>query len=46
MAIQCEQRENSTYQVTHRFVTNYNARATELKAIQNRCRAEQRLPPL
>jgi hypothetical protein len=46
MAIQCEQRENSAYQVTHRFVTNYNARATELKAIQNRCRAEQRLPPL
>jgi hypothetical protein len=46
MAIQCEQRENSTYQVTHRFVTNYNARTTELKAIQNRCRAEQRLPPL
>ncbi len=45
MAIACEQREEATYRMTNRFA-DYNTRATEFKAIQNRCRAEQRLPPL
>jgi hypothetical protein len=46
MAIQCEQREENAYQVANRFSTNYTARTAAFKAIQNRCRAEQRLPPL
>lgn len=45
MAIQCEQRETSQFQRTHRLTDN-NARTAALKDIQNRCRAEQRLPPL
>jgi Domain of unknown function (DUF4124) len=45
MAIQCEQREGGLYQATHRSA-DYNASAAGLKAIQNNCRAEQRLPPL
>ena len=46
MAIACEQREFSMYQNTRRLSTDNNAQAAALKAIQNRCRAEQRLPPL
>jgi len=46
MAIACEQRESSLYQSTHRASMDYNAQAAALKAIQNRCRTEQRLPPL
>ena len=45
MAIQCERSEEGIYQATHRSV-DYNVRAAAVKAIQNRCRAEQRLPPL
>jgi hypothetical protein len=45
MAIQCEKSEEAVYQATHRSA-DYNVRAAGLKAIQNRCRAEQRLPPL
>jgi hypothetical protein len=45
MAIACEQREDNLYQNTHR-PTDSNAQAAALKAIQNRCRSEQRLPPL
>jgi hypothetical protein len=45
MAIQCERSEEAVYQATHRSV-DYNVRAAAMKAIQNRCRAEQRLPPL
>jgi hypothetical protein len=45
MAIQCENRENAMYLATHRYV-DYNTRAAGLKAIQRRCRAEQRLPQL
>jgi len=46
MAIQCEQREDNLHQQTHRTSRDYNAQAAALKAIQDRCRAEQRLPPL
>ena len=45
MAIQCESGEEAIYQATHRSV-DYNVRAAAVRAIQNRCRAEQRLPPL
>jgi hypothetical protein len=45
MAIQCENNEDALYNATHRSL-DYNARAAALKAIQRRCRAEQRLPPL
>jgi uncharacterized protein DUF4124 len=45
MAIVCEQREDSTYKISHRL-TEANAQAAALKTIQNRCRAEQHLPPL
>ncbi len=40
-AIQCEQRENATYQRTHR-----SPDPAAMKAIQNTCRQEQNLPPL
>jgi hypothetical protein len=46
VAIECEQREENVYQVTHRFVTDYNTKAAAFKDIQRRCRAEQHLPPL
>jgi hypothetical protein len=46
MAIACEQREDNQYQNARRSSSDYNAQAAALKAIQNRCRAEQRLPPL
>jgi hypothetical protein len=46
MAIACEQREDNLYQNANRSVSDYNTRAAALKAIQNRCRSEQRLPPL
>ena len=46
MAIECEQRDAGAYQQAHRNSRDGNAQATDLKAIQNRCRAEQRLPPL
>ena len=45
MAIVCEQREDSAYKVSHRL-TDTNSQAAALKTIQNRCRAEQHLPPL
>jgi hypothetical protein len=45
MAIACEQREDNLYQTAHRSTDN-NAQTAALKAIQNRCRSEQRLPPL
>ncbi len=46
MAIACEQRESSLYQNNHRSTSDNNSQAVALKAIQNRCRLEQRLPPL
>ncbi len=46
MAIACEQREDNLYQNAHRSSSDYNTQAAALKAIQNRCRSEQRLPPL
>lgn len=46
MAIACEQREDNLYQNTHRSTPDNNAQVAALKAIQNRCRSEQRLPPL
>ena len=46
MAIACEQREDNQYQNTHRSTTDNNAQAAALRAIQARCRLEQRLPPL
>jgi hypothetical protein len=46
MAVACEQREDNLYQNTHRSTTDNNAQAAALRAIQNRCRSEQRLPPL
>jgi hypothetical protein len=46
MAIECEQRDDNAYQQVHRNSRDGNAQATDLKAIQNRCRAEQHLPPL
>jgi hypothetical protein len=46
MAIACEQREDNQYQNSRRLSTDNNSQAAALKAIQNRCRAEQRLPPL
>jgi hypothetical protein len=46
MAIQCEERDDSAYQQAHRNSRDGNAEATDLKAIQNRCRAEQHLPSL
>jgi hypothetical protein len=46
MAIQCEQREGNAYQQSNRASRDYNAEAAALRAIQSRCRAEQRLPPL
>ena len=46
MAIACEQREDNLYQNTHRSTLDSNTQATALKAIQNRCRSEQRLPAL
>jgi hypothetical protein len=45
MAIQCEERESSMYRGLHRSA-DYNSQAAELRQIQNRCRAEQRLPPI
>jgi hypothetical protein len=45
MAIQCEQREGAIYQATHRSADSH-ALAAGLKDVQNRCRDEQRLPPL
>jgi uncharacterized protein DUF4124 len=46
MAIACEQREEKMYQNAHRSTMDYNTQAAALKQIQNRCRSEQRLPPL
>jgi hypothetical protein len=46
MAIACEQRDYGQYQNTHRGYPDVNAQAAALKTIQNRCRAEQHLPPL
>ena len=46
MAIACEQREDNLYQNAHRSSPDNNTQAAALKAIQNRCRSEQRLPPL
>lgn len=46
MAIACEQREDNLYQNAHRSTPDNNMQAAALKAIQNRCRSEQRLPPL
>jgi Domain of unknown function (DUF4124) len=46
MAIACEQREENLYQNAHRSTPDNNTQAAALKAIQNRCRSEQRLPPL
>jgi hypothetical protein len=46
MAIACEQREDNLYQNAHRSSADNNAQAAALRAIQNRCRSEQRLPPL
>jgi hypothetical protein len=46
MAIECEQRDDGAYQQAHRNYRDGNAQTTDLKAIQNRCRAEQHLPPL
>jgi hypothetical protein len=46
MAIACEQREDNLYQSAHRPSPDNNTQAAALKAIQNRCRSEQRLPPL
>ena len=46
MALQCEQRENNAYQQAHGSVRDYNAQAVAMRAIQNRCRAEQHLPAL
>jgi len=46
MAIQCEQREENMYQMAHRFASDYPSRTAAYKDIQNRCRAEQHLPPL
>jgi hypothetical protein len=45
MAIQCEQRDGAIYQATHR-AADAHAMAAGLRDVQNRCRAEQRLPPL
>ena len=45
MAIQCEERESSMYRVLHRGA-DYNSQAAEFRQIQNRCRTEQRLPPI
>ncbi len=45
MAIQCEERESSLYRALHRSA-DYNSQAAELRQIQNRCRVEQRLPPI
>jgi hypothetical protein len=44
MALQCEQREEGMSVAMHR--ADYNTRATLQRDIQNRCRAEQHLPPL
>jgi hypothetical protein len=46
MAIACEQREDNLYQNAHHSTADNNTQAAALKAIQNRCRSEQRLPPL
>jgi hypothetical protein len=46
MAIACEQREVNLYQNAHRSTPENNTQAAALKAIQNRCRSEQRLPHL
>lgn len=46
MAIACEQREDNLYQNAHRSTADNSSQAAALKAIQNRCRSEQRLPPL
>jgi hypothetical protein len=46
MAIACEQREDNLYQNAHRSTSDNNTQAAALKVIQNRCRSEQRLPPL
>ncbi len=45
MAIQCEERESSMYRALHRGA-DYNSQAAEFRQIQNRCRTEQRLPPI
>jgi hypothetical protein len=46
MAIACEQREDNLYQNAHRSTRDNNTQAVALKAIQDRCRSEQRLPRL
>jgi len=46
MAIACEQREDNLYQNAHRSTPDNNTQTAALRAIQNRCRSEQRLPPL
>jgi hypothetical protein len=46
MAIACEQRKTNLYQNTHRSPSDYSSQSVALKAIQNRCRSEQRLPSL
>lgn len=46
MAIACEQREGNLYQNTHRSNPDNNPQSAAFKAIQSRCRSEQRLPPL
>jgi len=46
MAIACEQREDNLYLNVHRSTLDNNTQAAALKAIQNRCRSEQRLPRL
>ncbi len=45
MAIQCELRDDAVYRAMHRTADPY-ALAAGLKDVQNRCRAEQRLPLL
>jgi hypothetical protein len=45
-ALQCEQRENSTYTQTHRSALSQIDTQAALKALQNNCRREQNLPPL
>jgi hypothetical protein len=46
MALQCEQREYSSYERAHANSRDFNAQAASFKNIQSRCRAEQRLPAL
>jgi hypothetical protein len=44
MALQCEQRESAAYRGRTRYI-DANVQAAQLKAIQDRCRAEQNLAP-